>query len=110
MPLSTEVGLVPGHNVLDGDPVPVPKGLQPPIFGPCLLWPNRPSQLLHAEHLLGSIHHLHSQDAATNIEAKYVKRRGSMPFRGRKTNTNQYLTFTPPFPKTAISGPEFNGT
>jgi len=25
--------------VLDGDPVP-PKGAQPPIFSPCLLWPN----------------------------------------------------------------------
>jgi len=44
-----EVGLGPGHIVLGGDPAPLTKkGAQPPpIFGPCLLWPNgRPSQLL----------------------------------------------------------------
>ena len=35
-----QVGLGPGHIVLDGDPA-IPKGAQPPIFGPCLLWPNR---------------------------------------------------------------------
>jgi len=30
-----EVGLGPGHNVLDGDPAPRRKGAQqPPIFGP----------------------------------------------------------------------------
>jgi len=37
------VGLSPGHIVLDGDlhELPSPeKGAQPPIFGPCLLWPN----------------------------------------------------------------------
>jgi len=60
MLLGMEVGLGPGHIVLDGDPAP-PKGLshcvrwghsypkraQPPIFSPCLLWPNGcPSQLL----------------------------------------------------------------
>jgi len=33
MPLGMEVGLGPGHVVLDGDPA-------PPISGPCLLWPN----------------------------------------------------------------------
>jgi len=47
MPLGTKVGLCPGHIVLHGDPAPhTPKGVQPPppIFGPCLLWPNgRPS-------------------------------------------------------------------
>ena len=47
MKLRTEVGLSPGYSVLDGDPAPLPKGAQPPIFGPCLLWPNgRLSQLL----------------------------------------------------------------
>ena len=47
MPLDTKVGLCPGHIVLHGDPVPPPKGYSPPIFGPCLLWPNGgPSQLL----------------------------------------------------------------
>ena len=39
MKLGKEVGLGPGHIVLDEDPAP-PKGAQPPIFGPCLLWPN----------------------------------------------------------------------
>jgi len=38
MKLGMQVGLDPGHIVLDGDPV--PQGTQPPIFGPCLLWPN----------------------------------------------------------------------
>jgi len=46
MPLGTKVGLHPGDIVLDGDPAFL-KGAQPPIFGPCLLWPDgRPSQLL----------------------------------------------------------------
>ena len=41
MPLSVQVGLGPGHIVLDGDPDPhAPKGHSPPILGPCLLWPN----------------------------------------------------------------------
>jgi len=41
MPLGVKVGLGPGHIVVDGDPAPLPeKGAQPPIFGPCLLWPN----------------------------------------------------------------------
>jgi len=40
MKLGTEVG--PGHIVLDGDPAPPPQRgtALPPIFGPCLLWPN----------------------------------------------------------------------
>ena len=48
MPLGTEVGLGPGYIVLDGDSAPSKKGAQqPPLFGPCLLWPNsRPSQQL----------------------------------------------------------------
>jgi len=47
MPLHREVGLSPGHVVKDGDPPPPIQRAQPPIFGPCLLWPNgRPSQLL----------------------------------------------------------------
>jgi len=42
MKLGMQVGLVPGHIVLDGDPAPSPrKGHStPPIFGPYLLWPN----------------------------------------------------------------------
>ena len=40
-PLGVEVGLGPRHIVLHGDPAPPPKkGAQPPIFGPCLLWPD----------------------------------------------------------------------
>jgi len=35
-----EVGLSPGDFVLDGDPAPSPKGAEPPIFGPHLLWRN----------------------------------------------------------------------
>jgi len=41
MKLGRQVGLGPGHIVLDGDPAPHPlKGTQPPIFGP---YPLRPS-------------------------------------------------------------------
>ena len=42
MALGMEMGLGPGHIVLDGDPAPPQKtrGTAPPIFGPCLLWPN----------------------------------------------------------------------
>jgi len=41
MTLGLEVGLGPGDVVLDGDPTYPKKGAQlPPIFGPCLLWPN----------------------------------------------------------------------
>ena len=42
MALGMEVGVAPGHTVLDGDLAPPPKrGQSPsPIFGPFLLWPN----------------------------------------------------------------------
>ena len=40
MSLGMEVGLGPGDFVLDGDPAPLPKKGEPPILGPCLLWPN----------------------------------------------------------------------
>ena len=49
MPLGIEVGLGPRDILLDGDSAPPRKGAQqpPPIFGPCLLWPNgRPSRQL----------------------------------------------------------------
>jgi len=40
--LGMEVGLGPGHIVLDGNPAPPPQkgGTAPSIFGPCLLWPS----------------------------------------------------------------------
>ena len=43
MSLGREVGLGPSDIVLDRDPAPpLPKkGAEPPpIFGPCLMWPN----------------------------------------------------------------------
>jgi len=41
MPLGMEIGLNQGDFVLDGDtPRPQKGGKAPPIFGPCLLWPN----------------------------------------------------------------------
>jgi len=39
--LDASGGLGPGDIVLDGDPAP-PKRAQPPIFGPCLVWPRSP--------------------------------------------------------------------
>jgi len=48
MPLGKEVGLGPGHIVLDRDLVGTQPPQQPlPTFSRCLLWPNgRPSQQL----------------------------------------------------------------
>ena len=41
MPVGMDVGLDPSDIVLDGHPSPLPKkGAEPPIFGPCLLWPD----------------------------------------------------------------------
>ena len=42
MALDMEVGLGPGHIVLDRDQAPLPEkgGRAPPMFGPFLLWPN----------------------------------------------------------------------
>ena len=41
MKLGTQVGLGPGHIVLDGTQVPLPqRGTAPPIFGPYLSQPN----------------------------------------------------------------------
>ena len=37
--LGTEVDLGPGHVVLDGVPAPAKGAQEPPLFGPCLLWP-----------------------------------------------------------------------
>jgi len=41
MKLGMQVGLAPGHIVLDRDPThPPANGHSPPIFRPYLLWPN----------------------------------------------------------------------
>jgi len=41
MALGMEMGLGPGHIVLDGNPAPLPKKrAEPPIFVPFLLWLN----------------------------------------------------------------------
>jgi len=41
MALGMEVGLAPGHIVLNGDPAPRKNnGTEAPIFGPFLFWPN----------------------------------------------------------------------
>ena len=41
MKLGVQVGLGPGHIMLDGDPPPLPKkGTEPPVFGTCPLSPN----------------------------------------------------------------------
>jgi len=41
MALCMEMGLGPGHILVNGDPAPSPqKGGRAPIFSPRLLWPN----------------------------------------------------------------------
>jgi len=60
--------------------------------------------------LLGNFFGSKRQDATTDIDAKYVKRRGSAQgctFWGLQ---NRNLTSTPAFsPKTAILGPDLDG-
>ena len=59
MPLGMEVGLGPGHTVLDGIQLPLERGTAapPPLFGPWLLWSNgRPSQLLLSSFFFSSEH------------------------------------------------------
>jgi len=41
-PLGAEVDLGPVPIVLDGVPAPAKGAQQPPLFGPCLLWPRSP--------------------------------------------------------------------
>jgi len=38
--MEVHVGLGPGHIVFDGDTTPPKRGTAPPLFGPCLWWPN----------------------------------------------------------------------
>jgi len=53
----------------------------------------------------------YSQDATTDIDAKYVIRRGSVQGCAFWGSQNHTLTSTPPFsPKTAILGPDYDGT
>jgi len=40
MPLVTDVSLGPGDIVLCRNPAPPKRGIVPPLFSPCLLWPN----------------------------------------------------------------------
>ena len=51
MPLGTEVGLGPGHIVLDGDPAPLPKGAQPLSFRPMSVVAKRSPISATVEHL-----------------------------------------------------------
>ena len=59
----------------------------------------------------GVLHLVYSQDARTDFDAKYVKRRGSAQERAFWGSQNQKLSFSPLFAqKTAILGPFFDGT
>jgi len=64
VPLSTKVGLSPGHTVLDGDPAfPLPqKGAQPPN--------GRPSQLLLS---IGMIDRLHMKNVCVQLKYPFVR-------------------------------------
>jgi len=87
MLLSTEVGLGPGHIVLDGDPASPRKGHNSPqLFGPCLLWPKgRPSQ-----QLLSVVAQLMAESLYLTM---YVKTRLT---RDLQFNRFKSLLFTPP--------------
>ena len=64
--LGTEVDLGPGHILLDGVPAPAKVAQQPPLFGPCLLWPRSPisatAELLLYIDYCGN--YVHTQSAA----------------------------------------------
>jgi len=66
MKLGTEVGLGPGHIVLDGDRAPPPQRGTAPIFGPCLLWIKMPS--LGRKVGLGPSHIVLDRDPAPSSE------------------------------------------
>ena len=60
---------------------------------------------------LGVLEITYSQDATTDIDAKYAKRRGSVHGCAFSGSQNHISTSTPPFSrKTAILGPDFDGT
>jgi len=40
MPLGMKAGLSPGDIVLHGFQLPLKRGITPPLFDQCLLWPN----------------------------------------------------------------------
>ena len=76
MSLGMEVGLGPGHILLDGDPAhPPQKGGTAPNFGPCLLWPNGCWMDQDAIWYLG--HPLTSTENFTQIVPGEPLRRGS---------------------------------
>jgi len=61
--------------------------------------------------IFGVLEITYSQDATTDVGAKYVKRRGSVQGCAFWGSQNENLTYTPPFsPKTAILGPNYDGT
>jgi len=77
MPLGMEVGLGPGHVVLDGDPAPLERGTAAsPLFGPALLWPNgRPSQ-----QLLSSCIFCHLTDSYNTVQYNVESFSGKVSF------------------------------
>jgi len=69
MPLGRKVGFNPSNIVLEGDPAAPPqKGRRapPPIFGPCLLWPNgwMDQEVTGMEVSLGPVHIVLDMDPA----------------------------------------------
>ena len=54
-PLGAEVDLGPVPIVLDGVPAPAKGAQQPPLFGPCLLWPRSPMSATAELVLFGSV-------------------------------------------------------
>jgi len=97
MPLRKEVGLGPGHTVLDGDPVGTqrPHSSPSPLFGQCLFLPNgRPSQqLLSSCSILAAL--LHGTRA---VGVGQILRRGR-----RKVITELSQTAPPIFGRAAIT-------
>ena len=73
MPLGTEVGLSPGHIVLDEDPAPLPteRGCSPPLFGSCMLPNGHPSQQLLSSCCLLLVHFVKTT-TATILTAVYM--------------------------------------
>jgi len=75
MPLGTEVDLGPGHIMLDGDPALPQKGhSSPPLFSPCLMWPNsRPFQLLSTCATSLKLQNCQNRDILPTISGPFIE-------------------------------------
>jgi len=69
MPIGTEVGLVPRHSVLDGDPAP-PEGAQHPIHFSAYVYCGQRSPISASAELLSRCASGQTRDPETDIQTR----------------------------------------